>query len=167
MTRKEAERLYRQRQTLMSLGFTQGEAESLRRISMTLRRWHERECGTDCGCIERGRKERDESGNRVFIHDENGFPYWADHSGDKPRYYRVPDRETGARKRLDKIISNRNVRSGWVINSNYYGVAPETPYLTTYVQTDPRGAALYILRPGDVPEGQTAASCYSRGICVY
>jgi hypothetical protein len=41
------------------------------------------------------------------------------------------------------------------------------PTLASYVQGDPRGCALYILRPGDVPEGQHAESYYSRGIAVY
>lgn len=53
MNRREAERLTRQADTLRALGFTAEEAESLRRISMTLRRWHERECGDGNGCIER------------------------------------------------------------------------------------------------------------------
>lgn len=41
------------------------------------------------------------------------------------------------------------------------------PHLSAYVQGDPRGAALYILRPGDVPEGENAESYYSRGVAVY
>ena len=36
-----------------------------------------------------------------------------------------------------------------------------------YIQTDPRGAALYLLRPGDMPEGADPAAYYRRGICVY
>ena len=32
------------------------------------------------------------------------------------------------------------------------------PDKRAYIQTDPRGAALYILRPGDVPEGATPES---------
>lgn len=40
------------------------------------------------------------------------------------------------------------------------------PTLGYYVQGDPRGCALYILRPGDVPEGSTPDCCYSRGIAV-
>lgn len=39
--------------------------------------------------------------------------------------------------------------------------------ITYYLQTDPRGAALYILRPGDVPEGKDVDAYYNRGICVY
>ena len=38
--------------------------------------------------------------------------------------------------------------------------------LTPYVQCDPRAAALYIVRPDDVPPGGTLDSYYSRGVCV-
>ena len=34
-------------------------------------------------------------------------------------------------------------------------------------QGDPRGCALYILRPGDVPAGEAADAYYSRGLAVY
>ena len=46
-------------------------------------------------------------------------------------------------------------------------IAGPADKLTFYIQSDPRGAALYIIRPGDVPEGADVASCYNRGICVY
>ena len=36
-----------------------------------------------------------------------------------------------------------------------------------YVQGDPRGASLYILRPGDVPAGGDVDSFYTRGLAVY
>ena len=35
-----------------------------------------------------------------------------------------------------------------------------------YVQGDPRGCALYILRKGDVPQGADVNAYYSRGIAV-
>ena len=115
------------------------EAEKLRRISKTLHRWHERECGTDGGCIE-----RDEvTGKAFWLNAMTG------------RRYPIQDRETGARKRLAEIMTQRGLRVG--------GGNVE---LTAYVQTDPRGAALYILRPGDVPEGKDADAYYSRGLCV-
>lgn len=139
MTRKEAERQTIQNDRLRSLGFTSDEADTLRRISMTLHRWHERECGTDNGCIE-----RDEA---------TGKCYWRSTYGGQP--YPVRDLETGARKRLAAILEARNRRV------TKYG------FIDAYIQTDPRGAALYILRPGDVPEGQSADSYYNRGICVY
>jgi hypothetical protein len=116
---------------VISLGVTYDDATALRRISMTLRRWFELECGLDNGAIER---------------DDDGTPYW------KPafnsRKYRVPDRENGAYKRLAKIMT-------------------AYPDLTPFVQCDPRGCALYLLRPNDVPQGKDASAYYSHGIAVY
>ena len=132
MTRKEAIRQEAMFDSLQQLGFTRADAEALRRISMTLHRWHELECGIDGGCIE-----RDEA---------TGKTYWL--NAMTSRRYPTPDRETGARMRLAKIMAQH-------------------PTLTAYIQGDPRGAALYILRPGDVPEGADADSYYSRGIVVY
>ena len=147
MNRREAERLTHQQNALMSLGFTPDEAESLRRISMTLRRWHERECGDGNGCIERD--------------EETGRAYWLNaYSG---RRYAIPDRERGAKKRLGLILKARNDRAGRdKVHEPYFSWA-----VREYIQTDPRGAALYILRPGDVPEGEDAGAFYNRGICVY
>jgi hypothetical protein len=143
MTRKEATRQTAQENTLMSLGFTQAEAEALRRISMQLRNWYEKECGIGNGCIE-----RDEATDK---------PYWL--NSITMRRYPIADREKGATKRLDAIIEARNKRA----------VSPgvSRTALGYYLQTDPRGAALYIIRPGDVPEGADVSSYYSRGICVY
>ena len=140
MTRKEAMRQTIQADNLRALGFTQDEAEKLRRISMTLHRWHEMECGTDNGCIE-----RDEATGKTF---------WL--NAMTGRRFPTSDRETGARKRLASIMEARALRVGGAHVT-----------LETYIQTDPRGAALYILRPGDVPEGKEPASYYSRGLCVY
>jgi hypothetical protein len=131
MTKAELLRLTALESSLISLGFTPDEFTKLRRISLTLRRWYERECGIDGGAIERD--------------NEGGRAYWRSDSG---RRWPIPDRETGALRRLASILADH---------------AP----LTYYVQTDPRGAALYILRPGDVPPGAYPASYYTRGICVY
>lgn len=140
MTKKEAIRQTEQERALMSLGFTAGEAEQLRRISMTLHRWHELECGTDGGCVE-----RDEKTHRT---------YW--HNAVTGRRSAFPDRETGARKRLADIIVGVNTQRAGKVGK-----------LRAYIQGDPRGAALYILRPGDVPEGGSDDSYYNRGICVW
>lgn len=137
MTRKEALRQTRQADTLCALGFTRSEA--LRRISLTLHRWHEHECD---GVIQR-------DGD-----DGEGRPFWPS-AYDGRRIGPAPDRERGALKRLVAIVERRNSEP-----------ADRVP-LTYYVQTDPRGAALYILRPGDAPEGKSAEFYYSRGICVY
>jgi hypothetical protein len=127
---------------LEQLGIERSDALALRRISMTLHRWHELECGDGndyaSWTIARGRKV-----NGSFEHDENGDSYleYHSHKENKARYSRIPDRERGALKRLRKIMANY-------------------PTLTPYVQGDPRGASLYILRPDDVGD-------YSRGVAVY
>lgn len=89
-------------------------------------------------------------GNGCIQRDETtGRPYWHASGASGMRYrWHIPDRERGAEKRLAAIMA-------------------KYPQLRAYLQTDPRGAALYILRPGDVPEGGAVASYYSRGICVY
>lgn len=148
MNKHEAERQTRQQDNLRKLGFTREEAESLRRISMTLHRWHEMECGTDGGCVERD--------------EETGKTYWLNIYNS--RRAPIADRETGAKKRLAAILAQRNSRA-CVQGTDHYGLSRGE--LSTYIQTDPRGAALYIIRPGDVPEGKDVGSYYSRGICVY
>lgn len=117
--------------TLCHAGISSIDAVALRRISMTLHRWHELECGTDSGCVE-----RDEVTGRTYWLNAMSGKRWA-----------TPDRETGALKRLGAIMA-------------------KYPTLSSYVQGDPRGAALYVLRPGDVPDGANADSYYSRGIVV-
>ncbi len=142
MTKKEAIRQNEQESALCTLGFTPAEAESLRRISLTLHRWSEHECN--------GTIERDE--------DRGNKPYWSNLNTGEHYVCRVPDREAGALRRLEKIVARRNREV----------VAPFAgSELTYYVQGDPRGGTLYILRPGDVPEGKDAGSYYNRGICVY
>ena len=142
-TKREILRQHRQQEVLQDLGFTDTEANQLRRISMTLQRWYEWECGTESGHIE-----RDEITNIPYkITDWNG----------RQRRTPTPDRETGAIARLEQIIRARNIRQPQA----------EDPLLSYYLQTDPRGAALYILRPQDVPAGESPAAYYSRGICVY
>lgn len=146
MTKRERERLTALENILMTLGFTSEECDKLRRINSTLRRWHELECGINDGAIERD--------------DATAKPYWVSEFG---RRFPVADRETGALRRLAKIMRDVN------------GRRPEKPSfiddlrddLTAYIQTDPRGAALYILRPGDVPNGFEPESCYTRGVCVF
>jgi hypothetical protein len=116
---------------------------------MTLHRWHELECGdgnnSGSWTIARGHKQ-----SGAFEYDDNGAPYseYHSHSSNGATYTRIPDRERGALKRLAKILARY-------------------PTLAFYVQGDPRGASLYILRPGDIPEGQNVDAYYNRGIAVY
>lgn len=134
---------------LQQAGISWDDACALRRISMTLHRWHELECGDGNAygswTIVRGRKV-----NGAFEYDDNGAPFteYHSHSENKPRYTQIPDRERNARKRLAKIMARY-------------------PGFQAYVQGDPRGAALYILRPSDVPADADVSSCYNRGIAVY
>lgn len=157
MTKAEYTRRAHLAQTLAALGFTSTEVDQLRRISSTLHRWYEMECGT-------GTNHADYTIER----DQDGRPYLVTHlhgQGVSKTYRRrIADRETGARRRLAAILKARNDRHR-VINTGYYGLTPDE--LASYIQTDPRGAPLYILRPGDVPEGSDPASFYSRGVCVY
>lgn len=148
MTKRESQRRTMMMETLQSLGFTRDECEQLRRISMQLHSWHERECGTDNGCIE-----RDET---------TGKAYWlVSHS---MRRYPIRDMERGALRRLNYITKARNCRQPFATEDGKI-IWPHS--VSAYVQTDPRGAALYIIRPQDVPEGASVESFYSRGICVY
>lgn len=122
------------------------DAEALRRISMTLHRWHELECGDSNNyaswAIER---DGDEPDSKPYLvthpHGRSGEPI-------KSRRTAIADREAGALKRLAAILKRY-------------------PGLTAYVQGDPRGCALYILKPGDVPEGADVSSYYSRGLAVF
>jgi hypothetical protein len=84
--------------------------------------------------------------NGIIQRDEDtGKPYWHS-SHDGRRLGRTSDRETGALKRATAIAAR-------------YG-------LTAYHQGDPRGCALYLVRPGDVPAGEDVGAYYSRGVAV-
>ncbi len=132
---------------LTDAGISYDDAISLRRISLTLHRWHELECGDGDNygswCITRGERLPKVNGKENFRHNDDGKPYLEYHpySG-MVSYSPIPDREKGARKRLATIMAR------------YPGFA-------AYVQTDPRGCALYILPPG------VDAENYNRGIAVY
>lgn len=127
---------------ILSLGISFEHAAELRRISMTLHRWHELECGDGndyaSWCITRGKK----TGN-TFEYDDDGKPYIERHvhTAVNPTYSPIADRERGALKRLSAIMANY-------------------PSLTAYVQGDPRGCALYI------GEGLTDSN-YSNGVALY
>jgi hypothetical protein len=121
-------------------GIAPNDAYALRRIAMTLRLWFEREGN--------GEIERDGDG-------DDGMPYavrrYFNSSTEREEIVtrrKIPDREKGANKRLGEIMKRY-------------------PGFSAYVQGDPRGASLYILRPGDIPEGEKADGYYNRGIAVY
>ena len=70
--------------------------------------------------------------------DGEGRPYWTTTGG--TRYY-TPDREAGARRRIAAILTRY-------------------PDLAAYVQSDPRGCALYVYRD-HARMGLDADTCYS------
>jgi hypothetical protein len=149
MTRREAMRQAHQADTLIGLGFSPADAEALRRISLTLRRWSEHECN---GAIQRDGDQGD------------GDPYWYNVNTGR-KIGRVPDRERGALKRLQTIIDERNDRAlAGIARTDAAVIRLAATY---YVQGDPRGCALYILPPGAVPAGADVDGYYSRGIAVY
>lgn len=116
---------------LIEAGITFQDALQLHRIAATLHTWHERECGTDNGCIERD--------------EETGKPYWL--NSIPMRRFPIPDREKGALKRLEAI-------------------GKRYPEHVFFVQSDPRGASLYVLRPEDKIAGQPTENHYTRGIAI-
>lgn len=121
-------------------GISTNDALALRRIAMTLHRWHELECGIGDSAtfyIER-ETEEDDSPPHMKRSDHTGLHDLG----------RIPDREKGALKRLKTIVARY-------------------PELLAYVQGDPRGAPLYIVASADIPAGEDISSYYSRGIAVY
>lgn len=75
----------------------------------------------------------------------DGAPYWYNTTTGK-RCGRTADREAGAVRRATAICERHG--------------------LTMFYQGDCRGCAIYVLRPGDVPEGQRADGYYTRGLAV-
>jgi len=118
---------------LAQLGIAYHHAQALRRIAMTLHRWHERECGDDHGCIERD--------------EQTGKPYWL--NSRTMRQSPIRDMERGALARLSALLK-------------HYGT------ITPYVQTDPRGASLYLLAADTLARyGMPIEQIYNHGVAVY
>lgn len=134
--RERIQRFYRNAE---SLGLSTDEADSLRRIEMTLHRWAELECGTDAGHIERDEM----TGKPIFV---SARARYVDPKDPRGRWF-IPDRESGALRRLARILDRH-------------------PELIAYHQGDPRGCALYVLRKSDVAEGVALDSVYTRGWAV-
>ena len=128
---------------LGKLGLGYDDAQALRRISMTLSRWGELECG-DSNEHASWAIERDEATDKPYMvtHYHNPGIY------SNGRKRAIPDKEKGALKRLQAIMSKH-------------------PDLLAYHQTDPRGCAVYVLRKDDVLVGSSIDSMYNRGVAVY
>ena len=94
---------------------TTGNAETLRRAELTLRRWAELECG-DGDNYKSWAIERDEKTDKPYM---VTYP----HDG-KARRRSIPDREKGALRRVAQLCADLGL---------YY-----------FHQTDPRGCSLYV-----------------------
>ena len=133
MTRTKRQK-YDARTILQQLGFEELDARRLLRAANQLHAWHELECGTDRGAIE-----RDETTGELR--------WYNNRAGTWGRYY-GRDNETLALRTIGAVMAKH-------------------PRLGHFIQGDPRGCALYILRPGDVPPGEDPSAYYSRGIAVW
>lgn len=122
------------------LGIAYEDACALRRIALTLRHWFELECG-DGNDYCSWSIERDEITDK---------PYRVVYPNQGKAYRRaIPDKETGARKRLAAILA-------------------KYPALHAYIQTDPRGASLYLLTDKQLAYyNQPIDSIYNNGVAVY
>jgi hypothetical protein len=127
---------------LQGAGISSEDLQPLRRISMTLRRWFELECGTGTSYVTKS-VERDEVTDKPF----ERIQYMSTH-GWVDKRHPIADREKGAIKRLD------------VFRAKY-------PQLVFYVQGDPRGCALYAVPVASIREGEAVDSIYNRGIAIY
>lgn len=138
MNKRERERITAMYSRCIEVvGLSYSQTETIRKASMALSRWCERECN--------GEVERDERTNLVYhFYDVHTITGW------KRESYRVPDRETGAKRRIDAILDS---------------AAPDWAW---YYQTDPHGCAVYLYRKADLAEGQDINSVYSSiGIAIY
>ena len=148
MTRKQHDSRAALAAILVRNGFSEAEAETLRRAERTLHRWAELECG-DGNSSASWAIERDEA---------TGKPYLVTYPHNGPtRQRRIADRETGALRRIKAVVSARNARF-----EGRNGCPSDV--ITPYHQGDPRGVALYLVRASDVPAGASMDSYYSRGI---
>ena len=123
---------------LLKAGLSHDDAVKLRQIGMRLHRWFEKECG-----------DSDNYKSWAIVRDdETDKPYLEVHPH-QGKSYREPihDQETADRKRILKIME-------------------KYPTLSVYIQTDPRGAPLRLIRPGDVPEGTDVECYYDRGLVI-
>ncbi|MHB1310624.1 MAG: hypothetical protein ACYC3L_01315 [Gemmatimonadaceae bacterium] len=111
------------------------DAWTLRRAALTLHRWHEEECN---GTIQRDEEIGSMTEGRPFRWID-GMGYGAPIRSSCP----IPDREKGALARIADVCA----RNG----------------LAFYVQTDQRGAPLYVARPGD---GMTDSNHPSVGVRI-
>jgi hypothetical protein len=140
MTKTKKARLIHLSNALTNLGFSSSEIDQLLSVERGLHRWHELECGTGNDRVSVS-VERDEKTEKPFKRVQ-----FQTRSGWIDRKTPCRDMEKANLSRLSRIMEGKTCKA--------------------YVQGDPRGCALYILRPGDVPEGCDSHAYYSRGLAI-
>jgi hypothetical protein len=139
---KKSELIYRYYTEMSALGLNMHEADVLRRAERTLQRWGELECGNS----------NDHASWSIERDEHTGVPYMVTHShweGVKPSRRRIPDREAGALRRVQKLLASH-------------------ADLWFYHQGDPRGCCLYVGRKSELPPGAVLDQLYTRGTgCCY
>jgi hypothetical protein len=121
-------------------GFTYDEAKSLLKCERALRKWGELECGTG-----------DRNRSVHVFRDESGKPFYRVqfYAGGQWRESVQPKRDT-EKAALAKVEAIMAGKTGF----------------RAHHQTDPRGCALYIIRPGDIEAGGNVRALYNRGIAL-
>jgi hypothetical protein len=128
-------------ETMGTLGFTADETAALLKAERALHRWAEMECGTGDDRMTVSIERDEETGKPFRRVQYMGGRGWVD------RREPCRDMESAALRNIRALFSGKST-------------------LAFYHQGDPRGCALYVLRPNDVPAGESADSYYSRGIAV-
>ncbi len=142
MNRTQTERYGRLVVELTKHGLDLREIDTLIRAEKALGRWGALECG-DGNQYGSWAIERDEETGKPFMVHHH---YMHGKGEDYTTRTAIADREKTALAKADKIAKAHG--------------------LTIYHQGDPRGCCLYIIRPGDVPDGATVGSCYNRGLAA-
>lgn len=142
MNKKQKENLTRLENNLCKMGIRLADVRHLLRIERALNRWHAMECGTRIGKVD----------VYVFTDVKTGHTMKrVEHRGNDgnlyTNVYRTRNAEATALKQLRRLM------------------LPYCDTLVPYVQSDPRGCSLYILRKSDVA-GADISSVYTRGVAV-
>lgn len=142
MNRKQTERYGRLVLELSKYGFDLREIDTLIRAEKALTRWSTLECG-DGNNYGSWAIERDETtGKPYMVHHH----YLHGRGKDYTTRTAIPNKEASTLARIDKIVKAHS--------------------LTYYHQGDPRGCSLYIIRPGDIRDGQKVDACYNHGLAI-
>ena len=132
---------------LVTLGVSLDDAAKLRRISMTLHRWHELECGDSndyaSWCVVRGKKT-----GKLFEYEDSGKPYMERHAHTaNPRV--VGRGGGGARSGAPRQLSSLKLHVG-----GRAGQSPPSPS-----RTGIRNHRYGVRQGGQTPPWRARASC--------